>query len=275
MKKFSRLWNKLPVLLRAILTGFVVLLAGNLPWTILLVLNTKILPVLPWSSIVMIIYLWLLYKYLNGKWKPAGTSLIRKEYLRAKHLKPKILTWSLVTLLLAQLSLSFFSKLYIQLLSIKIQSPLPDLSQFNTLFITCSIFMISIVAGVVEEAAFRGYMQVPLEKKFGIAAAVIIVGFMFGLAHFTHAGMSLSMVPIFIASSVIYGLMAYTTESIIPGIILHSFGDALQLMLLWQTGETLTSGINNQFTIMFLAIVLLITSIITYKKLRYEILRKM
>jgi membrane protease YdiL (CAAX protease family) len=135
--------------------------------------------------------------------------------------------------------------------------------------------MISLVAGLVEEAAFRGYMQVPLEKKYGPAFAIIVVGIMFGLAHFTHANMSLLMMPLFIVSSVIYGLLAYISKSIIPGIILHGFGDALELMLIWLAGVTLTSGIKDHFIIIVFAVVFLIASIIIFKKLHYEMKRNL
>lgn len=39
------------------------------------------------------------------------------------------------------------------------------------------------VAGIVEEAAFRGYMQAPIERRDGLVVAILITGSMFALAH--------------------------------------------------------------------------------------------
>jgi hypothetical protein len=34
------------------------------------------------------------------------------------------------------------------------------------------VITVSVMAGIVEEAAFRGYMQSPLERRYGPAAAI-------------------------------------------------------------------------------------------------------
>jgi membrane protease YdiL (CAAX protease family) len=39
------------------------------------------------------------------------------------------------------------------------------------------------IAGIVEEAAFRGYMQRPIEQAHGIGLAILITGTMFALVH--------------------------------------------------------------------------------------------
>jgi len=38
-------------------------------------------------------------------------------------------------------------------------------------------------AGIIEEAAFRGYMQGPIERRFGLLPAILITGTMFAVAH--------------------------------------------------------------------------------------------
>lgn len=55
------------------------------------------------------------------------------------------------------------------------QPQVAELSRYPTLSIAAFIFMAAVVAGVVEEAAFRGYMQVPLENRYGLWVAVIIM----------------------------------------------------------------------------------------------------
>jgi membrane protease YdiL (CAAX protease family) len=49
-----------------------------------------------------------------------------------------------------------------------------------------SLTMASVVAGVTEEAAFRGYMQTRIERQYGLLIAILVNGVMFGLLHFPN-----------------------------------------------------------------------------------------
>ena len=74
-------------------------------------------------------------------------------------------------------------------------TPTPEGMPFITLFLL--LVMASIVAGVTEEAAFRGYMQTPIERRYGVVAAILVNGAMFGLLHFpNHPGAVLTMLPV-------------------------------------------------------------------------------
>jgi membrane protease YdiL (CAAX protease family) len=50
------------------------------------------------------------------------------------------------------------------------------------------VIMISAVAAICEEIGFRGYMQVPLEKKYGPLKAISIVSIIFVLVHLHQDG---------------------------------------------------------------------------------------
>jgi membrane protease YdiL (CAAX protease family) len=100
------------------------------------------------------------------------------------------------------------------------------------------VVMSSIVAGVVEESGFRGYMQGAIERRYGVAVALLVSGTAFGLAHFTHhAALTLQMLPFYLAVSAIYGGLAYATNSILPAIALHAGGDVWSLTRQWITGQ--------------------------------------
>ena len=47
------------------------------------------------------------------------------------------------------------------------------------------LLMAAPVAGVVEEAAFRGYMQGPIERQYGLIVAILVTGTMFAVAIWT------------------------------------------------------------------------------------------
>lgn len=93
--------------------------------------------------------------------------------------------------------------------------------------------MSAVVAGISEEAGFRGYMQKPLEQRYGPASAIVITSIVFALAHLTHG----TFVPAILFDfgwGALYGLLAYWSGSIVPGIILHSSADALGFIAAWK-----------------------------------------
>ena len=69
-------------------------------------------------------------------------------------------------------------------------------------------------------------MQRPIERRHGPVLAILISGTLFGIAHFSHLG-TVVMMPFYIAVGATYGTMAYLTDSIVPGMVLHSAGNVL------------------------------------------------
>jgi len=63
---------------------------------------------------------------------------------------------------------------------------LPDVSSYPRLTVALVVTMGSLVAPFMEEAAFRGYFQVVLEREFRGVVAVAISSLVFSLAHFVH-----------------------------------------------------------------------------------------
>ena len=60
---------------------------------------------------------------------------------------------------------------------------LPDLGNVPESTVIALLLMAAPVAGIVEEAAFRGYMQGPIERRHGLLVAILITGTMFAVAH--------------------------------------------------------------------------------------------
>jgi membrane protease YdiL (CAAX protease family) len=104
------------------------------------------------------------------------------------------------------------------------------------------LIMSSIVAGICEETGFRGYMQAPLEKKYGPSRAIIITSVIFMLIHLSHSWASPILPHIFFAS-VLLGILAYKTGSLIPGIIGHSILDIFDYSVWW---SNITGGFHMQ-----------------------------
>jgi membrane protease YdiL (CAAX protease family) len=60
------------------------------------------------------------------------------------------------------------------------------MSAYPTYVTILMLIMASLVAPISEEAGFRGYTQVPLEKVYSPVMAILISSIAFSLAHFTH-----------------------------------------------------------------------------------------
>jgi membrane protease YdiL (CAAX protease family) len=92
----------------------------------------------------------------------------------------------------------------------------------------------SLFAGVIEEAAFRGYMQGPIEKQHGPVIAILINGVMFAVAHLDFTPV---LLPYYLAVAAIYGAVAYLTNSTLPAIVLHTAGNIYSNTDLWLHGR--------------------------------------
>jgi membrane protease YdiL (CAAX protease family) len=131
------------------------------------------------------------------------------------------------------------------------------------------------VSGIVEEAAFRGYMQVPMENRYGLARAIVVVGMIFGLVHFSHPWMTFALLPMYLVVAAVYGIIANTTGSILPCITLHVVGNAYQdiaLLMrdpspfkapsLWEAGADLNFMLN-----CLIAVLCGVGVVLSYRKL--------
>jgi membrane protease YdiL (CAAX protease family) len=114
------------------------------------------------------------------------------------------------------------------------QQQLPDLGAVPNTTVIALLLMAAPVAGVVEEAAFRGYMQGPIERRLGLPLAILITGTMFALVHLDF---TLILWPYYIAVAAIYGTVTYLTNSILPAVVLHTAGNLFSNLDLWLHGQ--------------------------------------
>jgi membrane protease YdiL (CAAX protease family) len=120
--------------------------------------------------------------------------------------------------------------LFLRVLNRMVRLPVervPDLSHVPPVTLLLILLTSSAVAGVVEEAAFRGYLQGPIERRHGPVVAILVTGVLFGFAHFTHPEVTLILMPYYLFVAAIYGALAYLTNSILPSMALHAGGNFL------------------------------------------------
>ena len=204
--------------------GLTVSLVGLAPWVVMARLNAWLRPEIPWSALATLVWLALFVAWLNGTGPPSRWKAARRYRLRLW--RPDSNVWSkdgIATTLSLMALIGLLAFMWILLGSP--ERP-PDLSEYrSTIYLVSVVIVGPLVAGVVEEAAYRGYMQRGLER-FGAGTAIVVSALVFALAHGVHGLETLLLLGpgIFIAG-ILYGLLAYHSGSILPGMIMQSLGD--------------------------------------------------
>lgn len=190
-------------ILTAVMTGILVLLAGNVPWAGfgpiggLLGWNLSAWTLVPWAIVPMALYLFAYWRFIKGGWGVSDGRLVR----------------------------------------LPASAPITTPPEMPVVTAVLLLAMASVVAGVTEEAAFRGYMQSLIERHHGVVIAILVNGMFFGLLHFgNHPTDVLMMLPYYVAVSAVYGGLTWAADSILPALVLHAAGDVVVLTRWWVTG---------------------------------------
>ena len=230
------LWGRLPIVVRAVLTGGVVATAGTVPWALLVGANIKHWSAVPWAVPPTALYLWLFWRYVQGAGWPRSTAQARRTNCRANRLSDEVWGAALLAGVLGLVALVLFLSVLNRLVSLPAQ-PTDDLSHVPFLTLATWLLMSAVVAGIAEESSFRGYMQGPIERSHGPVVAILVTGSVFGFAHFTHPEVTLILMPYYLAVAAIYGALAYLTNSILPSVVLHAGGNILSAIGLFAGGR--------------------------------------
>jgi membrane protease YdiL (CAAX protease family) len=216
---------------RSAILAFVILGFAQGVWAALLGSNLKTSPAIPWAVVAMALVLWLMWHYLGGKWWPRSTSEARSRYLRAKRVSGRVFAWALLAGALSIVALAGYWIVMFQLVKMP-GNVIPDMSTYPLLTVALTVAMASLVSPLSEEAAFRGYCQVILEGEFPGPVAVVISSVLFALAHVTH-GLLWPKLLVYFLAGVTFGVTAYLTNSILPGLPVHILGDLTFFTLVW------------------------------------------
>ncbi|HKG92739.1 MAG TPA: CPBP family intramembrane glutamic endopeptidase [Gemmatimonadaceae bacterium] len=239
-----------------------VMIAGTIPRNLLFAANLRYYAGVPWAVPLTAGYLWLFWRYLNGAGPPDETAEERRASLRANRLPGRVWAWALVAGGLGIIALVLALRVANRMVVLPDQR-LPDLAQVPRATALSLLLMAAPVAGVVEEAAFRGYMQRPIERRSGPAVAILVTGTMFAVAHLDF---TLVLWPYYVAVAALYGIVTYLTDSILPAVVLHTLGNIYSNLDLWLHGHAewqapsgpaaliWESGADRSFWVMILAL---------------------
>jgi membrane protease YdiL (CAAX protease family) len=274
-QQLGRFWNRVPLVIKAILTGFIVSTIGIMSW----VLIGTTAP-MPWAFIVMVGFLWAYLKYFRGHWGPKRSRSSRASKFRSLVLPRQTWLLSLFAIVLIVLIEQSGLVVTFRLMEFPADKFLQEYSFIENIPPWAGwlvIIMISAVAGICEEVGFRGYMQVPLEKRYSPLLSITLVSVVFVLVHLHQAWSGPIIIHIFILS-ILFGSIAYYSGSLIPGIIAHFIMDVFNFSFWWTdlggqfNKKTLAhTGIDSHFIFWLIVHVLsLILFIIIIRKLSLQ-----
>jgi len=236
------LWRRLPVIVRAALTGGLVATLGTLPWALLVSLNIKYGSAVPWAVPLTAVYLWFFWRYVCGAGWPRATAEARRALARANAVPDDMWGLAIIAGLVGLVAVLLIQTVMSRLVTIPQQQDI-DPSQYPVMTVFLWVLMSAAVAGVVEETAFRGYLQGPIERRHGPVIAILVTGILFGFLHFTHPEVTLVLMPFYLAVATVYGTLAYLTNSTWPGMVLHAGGNVFVAFGLFAGGRSEWQGL--------------------------------
>jgi membrane protease YdiL (CAAX protease family) len=222
-------WQRMPVLIRAVVLGYLVSAIGVQVWQV----SFAVLPP-PWSLVAMAGALWLYWRLLGGSWWPNPTARAKSAELRTRRLPAVVWKWSVIAAALAVVVIESGLVITFRIIEFPAQawSLGYDYGAVPLWLVWLFILMSAMVAGVCEEIGFRGYAQAPLERRYGPGVAITIVSIVFLLFHLHQTWASPVLVHLF-AIGALWGILAYTSDSLIPGIISHTVADVFSFSYWW------------------------------------------
>jgi membrane protease YdiL (CAAX protease family) len=231
LKNMRPLYRRISAVVAAAVFPLVITAFAAGVWGALISLNLKTSPAIPWAVPAMALILWLLWQYLGGRWWPRSTSESRRTYLRANWVQFPVFVWAFLA---GVLSIIALAGLWIVLFQLVKMTPnaLPSAAGYPLLTIVLALVMASLVAPFSEEAAFRGYSQVILEREFSTPIAVVVSSVFFALAHLTH-GLFWPKLLVYFLVGVTFAVTATLTKSTLPAIPVHFVGDMVFFIFVW------------------------------------------
>jgi membrane protease YdiL (CAAX protease family) len=264
---------RLAAISKSIAIGFLVSTIGIAIWSA----DIHVFGLSPVPMISMLVPLWLYWKFFSGQRWLKNRWASRSASFRNVKLSSTIWKWGFLASLLFVVVIQSAFVITFRL------TPLPDSfsSQYKVIetlsmpAALLAIFISSLVAGVCEEVGFRGYMQVPLEKRFSPAFAIVVVSIIFSLIHLDRSW-AVSILPIIFFASVLLGVLAYQSQSLLPGILGHTLLDIFDYSFWWTKvfgkfdwKTVFVTGIDAHFMIwVFIFAASTLAFILSIKKLR-------
>lgn len=254
---------RIPVAICGIVAGIAIALIAANVWPVLLVSLG-----VPLATVGELFFLAVYLYWAAGGGPPKTWHSVRADFFRVSRLSPRQWYWGVIA------AAAFAATVHAAIVVLFRIVPYPaaafhhgyDLSFISNRplqWLACVISALS--AGVCEETGFRGYLQRPIEKKYGPAIAVATSSLFFLLVHLNKDWALIGMVPIVFGAGVLLGWLAYASGTLVFPMIGHTIMD-IGLFCYWWTQIAGTfpqrpiseSGVGGVFIVECAALVLLL-----------------
>ncbi len=223
LKWLRTAWKALPVWVRAILLGFVIVEVGSTLTVIPLIGNLKFHPEIPWALPATLALLAVIVAWLSGWGPPASSKESRRRLSRKGRVPGEVWRAALPSIVLGTTMLILVRLASPYVVPVAAPAVKINLSAYPLVSVVGGLTAIALSAAVVEEFGFRGFMQKALEERYGLAPAIVVSGVMFWVAHLPDV--TITHLPGQLLASVVFGLLAYLTRSLWPAIVAHALAD--------------------------------------------------
>lgn len=125
-----------------------------------------------------------------------------------------------VAYFLAGCGLSFFVALLTSSMKTPDNTPIEELFKFRQtalLFVAMAV----LVAPLVEETLFRGYLYPMFARSFGIAPSILLTGLLFGLMHGAQLGWTWGLVATLTLVGIVFTLVRARTGTVFASFLMH------------------------------------------------------
>jgi membrane protease YdiL (CAAX protease family) len=217
---------------RAAVIASAITAIGQTLWGALVFANLRVAVSVPWSAMFMVAILAGLMAYLNGAGWPRRTAAARHALARLNPIPRAQFIQAILAGVLAIIALGGLWLVTSDLVVLP-RGLTPDVHGYPVQTVVALLAVACIAAPLSEEAAFRGYAQGMLEKAWGSAPAAIIgSSVLFAAAHVIQ-GFFLPKLGLYFAAGLIFGAIAYLTNSLWASMVVHAFADLMGFLLLW------------------------------------------
>jgi len=225
-------WARMPVVVRAVIGGVLVgMIAANI-WPVLLVALG-----MPIAAAAEVAFLALYTWWASGGGAPARFKATRADYFRVGPLSGAQWFWGSVA------ALSFAATIHAAIVLLFRFVPFPAaafhrgydfsfIASRQMQWLACVVSALS--AAVCEETGFRGYMQRPIENRYGPVSAILISSLFFMLLHLTKDWALAGMVPIIYLAGFLLGALARASGTLVFCMLGHWIMD-IGLFAYWWT----------------------------------------
>ena len=100
-----------------------------------------------------------------------------------------------------------------------------------------AVIGIAVIAPIVEEMVFRGFIYGGLRRKWGVTVSVLVSSLVFALAHtFSVGGSILLLGPSLFIAGCALALVYERSRSLIPGMVLHASFNLIAVIAIFLVG---------------------------------------